>query len=421
MRSALLALARLATLLLPLLLLHARAGAELSIGVIDAGFLLESALGSGWAWLRRPWFLAGLPWWIWLVVCSAAGQGGTHALLEALAAGRFLVLIVALSDWVLRQPADQKRLHLVIVLAAAWIGVECWQQYLTGRNLFGEPRWGDGALTGPFAHPRAGPALLLLLFPAMLPAIAGLLERPGLPSRLAGAALAVLGVATMLLIGQRMPALLMLLGLLVSALLVQRLRPTLVGALLAGAGLLAATPLVSPPTFRKLIVHFAEQMRHFSSSAYGLLYIRAAVMTAAHPLLGQGFEGFRRGCADPRYFRGLRWLGIRDLANGGIGGCNLHPHNFYLEAATEGGLPELACFVLMVVVWLGILGRGLGSRPPPIRVALFATALVALWPFASTSAFLSVPNAGWLFLMLGWGFAASGTGGTRTGPRRAPR
>jgi hypothetical protein len=41
----------------------------------------------------------------------------------------------------------------------------------------------------------------------------------------------------------------------------------------------------------------------------------------------------------------------------------------------------------------------------PMAVALFAAALVQLWPIASTSGFYTLPMAGWLFLILGWGLA----------------
>jgi hypothetical protein len=36
---------------------------------------------------------------------------------------------------------------------------------------------------------------------------------------------------------------------------------------------------------------------------------------------------------------------------------------------------------------------------------LFAAILIQLWPFASTSAFTSMPMGGWFFLLLGWGLA----------------
>jgi len=51
------------------------------------------------------------------------------------------------------------------------------------------------------------------------------------------------------------------------------------------------------------------------------------------------------------------------------------------------------------------IGRGLWRDPDPLRVGLFAAALVHLWPIASTSAFTSLPVSGYFFVILGWGCA----------------
>jgi O-antigen ligase len=374
------------------------------IGLVDAAFLVHNLGTREAAWLRRPWTLAALPWWVWGVLCSALGPGGMPSVVQALLAARFFLFAAALGDWVLVPEAMRRRLWLAVAASAAWIGLESWQQYMTGTNVFGIPRWVDGALTGPFNKPRAGAAFALLLFPALVPPVMVLLGG-GWGRRIGGLALAAAGVATMVLIGQRMPALLTVLGLIICGALLPRFRPAVAGAVTVAALLLAAAPILSPPTFNKEVVRFGEQIAHFPTSSYGLLFTRATVMAEAHPLLGRGFRGFRNACNEAQYQAGIPALGIADTRNGGPEACNLHPHNFYLEAATSAGLPGLALFAALVLTWLAALGRGLRDHPAPLRVALFATACMALWPLASTSEFFSVPNAGWLFLMLGWGFA----------------
>lgn len=390
---------------MPLALLYSRAAAEVLIAVVNAAFLVHVASTRETAWLRRPYTLVALPWWGWTVLCSALGPGGMPSVVQALVAARFFLFAAALGDWVLVRARTRQLLWAAVAAAAAWIALETWQQYLTGTNVFGAPRWVDGALTGPFSKPRAGAAFALVLFPALLPPATALL-RAGGRRWVAGMLLAAAGVLTMLLIGQRMPALLTLLGLLVSGLLLPRFRPALIGALVAGAVLLAATPVLSPRTYDKLVVHFREQIADFSRSPYGLLATRAVVMTEDHPLIGLGLRGFRVACEQPQYGAGIGWLGIRDTSNAGPEACNLHPHNFYLEAATSAGLPGLALFAALALTWLTVLGRGLLRAPDPVRAGLFVTVLMALWPMASTSEFFSVPNCGWLFLMLAWGFAA---------------
>ncbi len=373
---------------LPFALLYARALAEILIGVTDALFLIHFWLTRQW---RRPFpgraFAgAALTWWLWQIICSAFGTGG---LLLSLVLIRLPLFAVALCTWVLTGARARAGLWVTIGLAVAWIVIECWQQYLTGHNIFGAGRWGDGALTGPFTRPRAGPELILTLFAVLLPAASHLIGGAGRMRRVSGVLLAVLGAATVLLIGQRMPSVLLLLGLLLSGLLLPRLRIAFAAALGAGIVLLAAMPVVAPSTYDKLVVHTHEQLDHFAASAYGQIWLRAAGMVRANPWMGQGFDAFRRACA-----------GHADDA------CNIHPHNYYLEQAVNGGLPLLVLFTIMIAMAFAALARG---RLTPARAGLLVGFVLALWPVASTSAFTSMPNSGWIFLLLGAGLAASET------------
>jgi O-antigen ligase len=380
-------IAALLVLFVPLALLHARAGAEILIGLIDGLFLVHCWAARDWQWRRRAFAIAAAAWWVWLTLCSALGSGG---ILLGLAGFRLPLFALALGEWVLLAPRRRRALWWLLAASWVWIALETWQQYLTGTNLFGQVRWMDGALTGPFNKPRAGPALILIFFPVLVPAVARLLARPGTGARAAGGFLALFGVATMILIGQRMPSLLLLLGLVLTALLMPRLRGALVVVTALGLALLAATPLISPETYDKLVLHFADQMRHFQASSYGLIFARALAMAAAHPVFGQGFDAFRRNCP----------------ASAGEA-CNIHPHNYYLEAADDGGLPLLVLFCLMVGAALLRLWTSLQEGANALRVGIFVAASVAFWPAASTSAFTSMPNAGWIFLCLGFGFTCA--------------
>ena len=392
-------------LVLPLALLTTRGGAEILIGAVDAMFLLQLARHPT-SWPPRQVVLATAAWWGWTIFASLRQVAlGAHGLIEALLMGRFFLFAAALSGWLLRTAAARRAIALSVAAAAVWIALECWQQYLTGADMFGWPRYGDGALTGPFEGPRAGPVLVLILFPALLPPVMTLLGRPDATSKAAAGLLATWAAATMILIGQRMPAVLTLLGLLTCAILLRPVRPIVGVTAVLCAILLALTPVISPPTFAKLVVHFSDQMSHFDQSAYGQIYARATVMTLAHPWAGLGFDGFRVNCDAAQYRHGLVWLGLSDRAAAGPEGCNIHPHNHYLEAATAGGVTGLLLFSAAVLTWLAALGRGLLSHPSARRAGLFIAILLAVWPFASTSAFFTLPNAGWTFLLLGWGFA----------------
>ncbi len=417
-------------LLCPLFLLHGRGVAEALVDLVAASFLLRSALAADWRWTRPAWVLVALFWWGWLVLCSVPygpfGAGGWPALLQAVATLRFLLFVAALQHRVLSQPGPLRLMRWLIVGACLYIGAQLLLQDVTGHNLFGEERFGDGTLTGPYDKPRAAAPLSRLLLPTMLVASAWAAARSaGRRWLLRGVSLLplLLGIATVVLAGQRMPLLLCLLGLLVSGLLLRRLRPAVLAALLAAPVLVAVSAVVSPHSFGHLVTLFSRQMRHFGQSSYGLIYTRALSIGLSNPLTGLGFDGFRHGCALPAYFRDWPPWGPPSGSGGGAWICVQHAHNHYLQALTDSGVPGLLLFCALVASWLAALAAGLATGLADRdqdgvlqawRVGLFAAVFVHEWPVASASAFTNMPLGGWFFLLLGVGLAEARAAGRRT-------
>lgn len=411
-------LALVAALILPFCLLYARAGAELTIAAIDILFLIHSARTRGWGWVRQPWFLIALLWWAAEMLASTPiaalglGPAGWKSLSQAIVLIRLLLLPAGLV-WVLDTPKSRTQFWAAIIIAEAWILLQSWQQELFGTNIFGDHRWPDGALTGPFWAPRAGPPYAHLLFLAGLPIIAALIARRGTAPKLAAAAIGIVGFATTLIIGQRMPFLLAGLGLLATALI---FRPIRLPAIALGILVLLAIPalrIVSPPSFDKLVLETSLQAQHFAHSPYGELYTRAGVMIEHSPWHGYGFNGFLYFCPQPRFGAGLPALGIgpTSLARGA---CNIHPHNFYLQAAIDAGILGLALFTALNLAWLLALSRGILRQP--MKLGAFIGVLTYAWPLASTDNFAVLPMAGWLFALLGLGLAIPASGPPEPAP-----
>lgn len=417
-----------ATLLCPIFLVHGRGLAEAMIDITAVAFLLRSALIRDWSWLRQSWVRIGLSWWLWLVFCSlpigGLGQGGRDAFLQALMTIRFLVFPAALQGWTLRKPSHRLAMGWLVAASFTYIAGQFLLQALVGVNLFGDPRFHDGTLTGPYDKPRAAAPLSRLLFPVLLPAAAWLIQRDrarsgtgaGVGAGTAGAVAVLLGgLAIMVLAGQRMPLLLSGLGLVVAGLMLKRLRGPVLACLVSIPMLVAASAMVSPRSFGHLVLLFEHQMRHFGSSPYGLIYARALVIARTEPLTGRGFDGFRTGCVDPRYFHGMPPLSDAASDGGGAAFCVQHAHNHYLQALTDSGVPGLVLFCLMVGAWLVALARASKAGPVaqanPVmqawRSGLFVAVLIQEWPIASTSAFTNMPLGGWFFLLLGLGLAAA--------------
>jgi hypothetical protein len=398
-------------LLFPLGLLHAWVLAEVSAALVDALFILHSVRAKNFAWARDPWFIAAMLWWGWLTICSIPLPGigfyvcgWTMGFLEAVVILRLILFTAALQSWLLTTPRARRAAWLVLALSALWIGLESWQEYLTGHNLFGDRRWGDGSLTGPFYKPRAGDLYGHLLFIAMLPPVMALFRKRGRLWPLAGAALAALGVVTSVLIGQRMGTMFTAIGLATSALFIRQLRRPALAAAGIAILVLLLTPLISPATHAKLVGETSRNLSHFALSPYGELYTRATVMGLIEPWHGWGYNGFRFFCPLPIFNRGLPLLGIAPSSTA-LFACNLHPHNFYLQAFADAGFPGLTLFAIMMLTWLVTLGRRLWRNPDPLRVGIFACVLTFAWPLASTDEFPTLYMSGWLFFVLGLGFS----------------
>ena len=402
--------AALLVVLLPWFLIHARAASEAAIDLVAGGFLVHSVAMPVWAWLSRVWGRLAAAWWGWLLVCTvlhfnAAGEGA-GGLIQAAAMGRFLVFVAALEHLVMRSAAARRWFARSLGLATLYVAAQTLLQFATGHNLFGAPRSGDGELTGPFDKPRDAPTFVRMLFPALLPAADVLLGHHNWARRAAGAALPIVAMLILVLIGQRMPVLLGAIGLLTSALLLRRLRGATLVALAAGVALVFASAVVSPPTFYRLVTKFRAQTSHFAESPYGLIAERAVAIAEQHPWTGRGYDGYRTACPEPRYYQAWHWPGQPAAADPSAATlCLTHPHNLYLQAMTDAGLPGLALFTTLAAAWLWRLGKGLRRRATPLQVGLFVTVLLQLWPLASTSPLISLPIGGWFFLLLGVGLA----------------
>ena len=405
------AVSLIATLLVPFGLLHAFVLAEICIGITDALFALEMLRQTSFSWTKKKWFIFAILWWVWLLFCSTPlplsgfGVAGWRiSFAGALVVIRLLVFALALQSWVLTTARAQRLLWLMLALSCLWIGVECWQQYLTGKNIFGNHRWPDGALTGPFWKPRAGALFGHLIFVALLPPVLWLHNRPEIWLRVGGYALVILGVVTSVLIGQRMGVVDTLLGLVLLALLVAPLRRATIFAVIAGSAVLLATPIIAPSTHAKLVGETSRQISHFTESPYGELWTRATTMGLASPWHGWGYNGFRVNCPQERFASGLPALGIAPTTIE-LGSCNLHPHNYYLQAFTDAGVPGLILFTLMNLALVGASFPGWGRGQEPLRIASFIGVFTFTWPFGSTDEFPTLYILGWMFLLTGLALA----------------
>jgi O-antigen ligase len=373
-----------ATLALPFLLIHAPSGAEVVIVALALGLLLRMALLRDASPLRAPWVLAALGFWAWIVLVTLLSGGDAARIAVALAWLRFPLAALALSSWVLAEARAQRWMLLSLGAAVAWVMLELWLQLAFGRGLSGRLQHPDGILTGPFGWARAGPFLALALWPPLLALAAWLAARQG---ALGAAVPAALALATVLATGQRLAALQVMAGLAAAALLLPGLRRPAALAALAGAVALAVLPLLAPDAFRRLVT---DALTGAPARAYLDVFDAGVAAVSAVPWTGWGQDGFRLACAAL-----------------GDGGCPSHPHNAYLEAAVEGGLPGLVLFLGIGALALAAAAPGLWRHGGAAGRGLLLSLLVAGLSVGALKSSGSIHSAGLLVLLGGLALAAA--------------
>lgn len=373
-----------AALLFPFLLIHAPSGAEIVIAALAIGVLVRMALLRDASALRAPWVLAAAGFWAWGVATTAFAGGEAERIGMALAWVRFPLAALALGVWVLAEARARRWMLVSVGAAVAWVVLEVWVQLAFGRSLSGRLPHPDGILTGPFGWARAGPFLALLLWPPLLVAAAWLAARWG---ALAAAAPAALALATVFLTGQRLAALQVLAGLGAGALLLPALRRAAFVGALAGVAALAALPVLAPDAFRRLVLDLASGA---PARAYLDVFAQGFAAVGAAPWTGWGQDGFRAACAA--------------LARGD---CASHPHNVYLEAAVEAGLPGLLLFLSFSALAFVAIAPGLWRQGGPEGRGLLLSLVLAALAVGVLKSAASIHQAGPVALLAGWALAAA--------------
>ncbi|CAI3959580.1 O-antigen ligase (RfaL) [Commensalibacter communis] len=410
-----------ATLILPLFLTHFRGIADGLISYVAICFILNCLINREWEWTKQTWVMLMFAWWGWLLICtipfgSFSGYATNGSFLQAIGIVRFLFFIIALQQWVLREAKYRRWLAYVITFCTVYILFNMLAQLIIGYNILGMPRYLDGTLTGPYEHPRAAAPLSRILLPVTLAGCAYLLWEYKKPNGQIYTLLCLLFViGMMVLAGQRMPFVLFVFGLAIATIWLKYLRVVALAALVAIPMLILVTAFTSPESFNHLVTHFIDQMSHFSSSPYGLVYVRAFVMGIMNPWAGLGYDAFKHACGNPIYFHGWPFWDPSSGNGGGTIICLTHPHNHYLQIFIDAGIPGLLLFILTICSLLIELTKGLTitvtTKNQAIQkawcVGLFAAVFIHEWPLSSTSSFFNMPLGGWFFLLLGMGLAYS--------------
>ncbi len=382
--------------LLPVLFVIGRAPADAAMSLIAVLFLIRSWSGQGWRWLRTPWVVAAVVFWLYLLLVSGLALSPPDSFSRAVPFIRFVLFAAALQHWLLIDRQHVRMLLTSLAVVVGFVAFDCLYQYVVGRDLFDKAAEGAFRLSGPFDNDVAG----TFIAKTSLPLIGWWFAWSALKGRFSwmiGALLAMTIGGVVMLTGERTALATFGLGtfLLVSS--IRALRWQLLGiGLLAIVG--AASLVASDPDLKERFVgHTLADVDDFWAGRYGIIFVKAFKAWQEEPLTGVGLKNFRLTCDVPNFeHRGPveTW-------------CFTHPHNPYMELLSETGVLGLAGFLLL----LGLIGRDLVSawradRPDqPLTIGASASLVLFFWPIMVSKSIFSNWNAMLLWLMIGLALA----------------
>lgn len=116
-----------------------------------------------------------------------------------------------------------------------------------------------------------------------------------------------------------------------------------------------------------------------------------------NPILGGGLRSFYINCAK---------INSKALAEvNRLGGCNSHPHNYYLQLAAEIGLIGviLATFIFLLIIlniFKLLINSNFNDYNKSIIMPFFLLFIVEVFPFKSTGNFFTTGNSTFLFFII---------------------
>ena len=375
-----------ALIAVPSLLVIGRGLGDAAISLIALLFLIRSFQTRDFSWLQQTWVKAFLLLWAYLIVRAIFTEDPLAALARALPFGRYGVFAAALAGWLLKESAEQNRLESPLLLGLALpvglLSLDGFLQFVFHIDILGQSIAADSLrIKGPFSMPRLGHTLLPFALPLVLVLIVqtkltgeGSVRKIAQPCMLYALATAPLGI--ILISGDRTPLVLTIVGLGLIFLIGHaaiRWRLLILG--LIGCVLMGTVFLTQPRVLERQFISTVSALTNAGSFDYFRVWQDGFQMVKENPVFGVGPHHYRIECKKPEFQ---------------ARSCNMHPHNIYLELASEGGLVGLALMLALAGSLAKAAFTGFSRwRSDGLRLGLLSVVLIYLWPLIGGPGFFA--------------------------------
>lgn len=358
-------------LLGPFFLLIERTPGDVWLSTIALTFVLRSLIKRDFDFLKWFWVRSAIVFWFVCLVSASLSAYPIYALGETIAWARFPIFAMACVFWI---ATDKRIIYLMLLSVALAVLLMCC--ILTAEIVI------DGfktRLSWPYGDLVSGNFLAKAGIPAFVVAAALSLTQSG-QSRYLPFLFIIVGLAFVVLTGERINSLILLCGILLSAIIVSKDWLRLFKFLFAILGILTAVFWLNIATFQRFFEEFAAQLPIYSDSSYHNTMAPAFLALRENPFFGVGTASLRVSCAD--------LVRLHPTME-----CGNHPHNYYLQLLGETGFLGFGSGVIFLcaVVWMCFKTGSQTPTNPIVKVA-WVVPFGLFWPIASTADFFGQWN-----------------------------
>lgn len=400
------------TYFLPFALLTGPAIPDILIVIISITFILRSFYKNDLNWIKLPIVKVFSVFWLGLIFISFFSYNKILSFSDSIIFIRFFIFTIAISYWIIKDAQKAKILFFFVFITICILIVDGAFQLLTysseygfGPSIFGFKAFVYDRMTGPFNDEIIGAYITKFFFITLL--FIYLIKNEKI-KQLIFFVFFNLGFIVVFFSGERMALATLLLGSII-LLINKELRVKIIYNLIIciliiflsskfhqsfndfkiienqsehlGKVILKEFPCSDDisKSCNKLIKvqpSFLKVIKNFDNSVYFAIYNSAIKMWLDNPFTGVGINNFEFICESTDKYK---------LNTKNYGNCSAHPHNFYLQWLTEGGVFVFLLFLVFVITL--ILPTLSSIKNLSLSVA-FASLVTVLWPFMSSGSLL---------------------------------
>ena len=353
-----------------------------------------------------------------------------HPIFKSFLLIRFLVLLFVIDILFFNKIIKLKNFFLISLLCTSFVSIDVIIQYIFGADLFGLKSNGYRN-SGPFGDELiAGGYLQKFSFFSFFYIFEFKKNKKFNYFLVFMIAIHLIGL---LLSGNKMPMLLFFFGCFLIILFVKKLRVAMISSILIFISIFFLIFKSDPMMHNKYSTFFSQinllnyiknnesiekvkkvedlkqednkknnEFTFLDKTGHGVIFQTAIIMWLEQPLFGFGQKSFRIKCHE---INSPETLDIRTMTL--PRGCSTHPHNYYLEILSEGGIIGA---VLLIAFFVILLKNSIAYQIKnnytinPEKYLLIPVILIfflEVWPLKSTGSFFTTWNASFFWLTAG--------------------